>query len=854
MQAPVLGATTPEPPARRQRRRSPSLTQSPHGHQVTQDSWRHSDDDEVFDIPPSLRQPRQARVTTPDTNRRVKTAPKMRPARARSLTPAETYDYGSESDSSRSSGIISPKSRIARTGARPDNQRQREATPYTAIKAYAHEADSGVSESEDSPNDEPKAPKAAKKMEQALARMLPAAAVKSLERKEAAKRLEQDTRGTAQTKARHNVAIRTRATVADTTREAIDNAITVDDSSDSQALEVKRRNKTAGHRFDQPISPYPARNRDHSSDSQALEVSHADETLLRLRRGDFESIVAGRPTRRRTKTSKKRRKYRQTRLDEESLFAPIRPTMPKPERFSVDFELEHLPSGLVAGQTIMRRCRDLLSFLDEPDSPAVYSCTTAGITFSPAMSVDELIAVLPAYVPDDIGLPFISSYISSLAPYDLTRIQDSIHRLCLCPGSLSIRWWLIDIASRLHRLLPNEANGDLVRSVSIDNLVQLLALGFDKAVKPLRHIIRRESLTGDIDDDLTIAWIATVNLFDRDEWTHAILVPALQTTFADATGPLAAERAWFLAFGLSALSQFDRSGRTHAQYIAKPRWELVKYAASLVTISDDSHVDLRGRDRYIHVMMARCLKLASVWKWPFDTRAFAMITGDLGAIFSKRKHINLPSEPLVDFPHWITHFDIAETSRDDARGVAFDLYLRLVCVAADDIIYRANSIQEAKVAEGHIRRLIMSIVPVTLATPAAAGQLVNRYAMSIVACIFAPDLLDWLLNAYHHWAPFNTANFQTRQISIRGAMYLAVACRHHRRPIRSIVARLADMLGTLSAEAVTSPSIEANRTIVLAIACFRQIILHHSYNRDETPIYPDPVLLHNSEFRLDPLT
>lgn len=617
---------------------------------------------------------------------------------------------------------------------------------------------------------------------------------------------------------------------------------------------------------------------DDSSDSQALEVNHAHETLARLRKGDFESIIVGRrvgphdrqkkprlqrdTARHRGPAKQKARRpaLRQTYLDEQSLFAKPVQNSPQPpkiwqdqQRFSVDFDLVPLPCDLSTGRSFMRHCHALLAFLDNPEYDSARDLMCDGVPLNNDMSVDELLSALSTLSPDVGSLRFLSSFLSALSPVDVARVQNAITEFVreAALDTMTDRWWAIDVLSRLQRLLPTESSGALLKSTSIDALAALLSIGFDRAVRPLRHVLRGESLNGEINDETTIAWIALVNLFDRDPaWVMQLLVPALEQTFPDRTGPLAAERIWFLAFGLSAFAQFDSQGRTSTAYVAKPRWNLVQFASSMVTLTDETTLGhpelLRGRDRYIRIMMARCLALSATWKWSFDASAFSLVTRHLGSIFKNRQHRNLPTEPAVDFPEWITRFDIAQTANKPTKSaVAFDLYLKLVCVAASDMISQAASLSLAQAAERDIQRLIMSMIPVSAAT-CGAGQLINRYSMTVAACYFSPALLTWLLGTSQNWAPFETADMQSRQVSIRGLMYLAVACRHHDQPLQPIIARFAEILQVLTNEAAETPTIDANRTIVLVIACFRQMILHHSFDPMAPPVFPDPILLDNS--------
>jgi hypothetical protein len=530
------------------------------------------------------------------------------------------------------------------------------------------------------------------------------------------------------------------------------------------------------------------------------------------------------------------------------------------DKFPIDFDISPLPSGLYCDPTssvIQRLGR----------TPLPKPCSAYGIEFTPDMDAEAIRSVVPIYFdalhqallnatePRLEPLDFLIS-----APYDLFRqeildfsskLEEMIPQKITRDNLLMIRWRLLQLASRSHHPL------DAV-DLAIGLMRALLDFGFDKTIRPLKKILRGESETAEIGELSTILWIATIHLLPPD-----VFVSALSRTLDvhGDVGPMAAERVWFLVFGLCALSQFGLDGRV-ADFNPSPRWWLVRRAISLIKVSHDEQAEsnarveqLQGRDRYIKAMMARCVRLSSVWKWEFDRESFTVATKDLGVIFKDRQHRNLPTEPPVDYPDFITRFDMSRTAAEDTkRETAFELYLRLVCVAASDIISRAESLSEAQQAEKDVQRLIMSIIPVSPVkfnrifppTPRQLGQLINRYSTMIAACYFSPALLPWLLANSKKWAPFELADFDSRQISIRGLVYLAVACRHHHHPLDQVVARLAEILSTLQSE---TSSVEVQRTMVLVVSCFRQVIQHHSFDASSEPAYPDPILLHDSESR-----
>lgn len=467
----------------------------------------------------------------------------------------------------------------------------------------------------------------------------------------------------------------------------------------------------------------------------------------------------------------------------------------------------------------------------------------------------------------------VSAALESVSPGE-GRHARRIHNLFI-----SIRLQLLDLACICRASAMQSERTNVLFGVATDLLGHLLSSRFDLAIRPLKQILRGESESPEIDNPAMDAWITLIHLLasiseETDLFTSA-LGTALERAFGkDETGPIAAERIWFLIFGLCALSQFGPLGKTSDIFTPNPRWSLVRRAIALIRIShneeaeEKAHIDqLRGRDRYIKVMIARCVCLSSVWKWSFDQGNFSIATKDLGVIFKNRQHRNLPTEPPVDYPDFITHYDMSLTAAEtDKRETAFEMYLRLVCVAASDVIGSAKSLSEAQQAEKDVQRLIMSIIPVSPLkfnrvlppTLRQVGQLVNRYSTMIAACYFSPSLLPWLLVNSRKWVTFDHADFESRQICIRGLMYLAVACRHHDASLDRVVDALGGLLATLQNEvddlgkpdrpAQAPTKMEIERTMVLVVACFRQIIQHHSFDPEtqSRPVYPDPCLLHES--------
>ncbi|WWC62804.1 uncharacterized protein I303_105402 [Kwoniella dejecticola CBS 10117] len=600
------------------------------------------------------------------------------------------------------------------------------------------------------------------------------------------------------------------------------------------------------------------------------------------------------------------------------------------DKFPIDYDISPLPSGVYCSATLVagsgQLARLVADLRGEEQDGALTSCFEHGIELKQDMSPDAVHAVIPllfdatfrqmvTIVNEDNSDGLLLRCFAFLADYmHLQRhsidesvsmlrseAENAIRRLDIKfkdidigrnkqgrEALLKLRWAMLEMSCQIqnHRKIPEDS---LVRLCAVKILHQLLSQGFDKTIRPLKQIMRGESESAEINDISLSTWIALINTLKAWDDAHPdmpgdLFMTCLNEAFDtasqhDRTGPIAAERIWFLIFGLCALTQFDTDGKINSMFLTSPRWALVRRAASLIKVAFDedaekrAHLDqLQGRDRYIKVMMARCIRLSAVWKWSFDRESFSVATKDLGIIFKDRQYRNLPTEPPVDYPDFIIRFDMSLTAAEDTkRETAFELYLRLVCVAASDIISAAQTLTEAQQAEKDVQRLVMSIIPVSAVkfnrifppSPKDLGQLINRYSTMIAGCYFSPSLLPYLLANSKSWSSFENADFDSRQIVIRGLMYLCVAARHHDQPLEPIIDRLNDLMKVLQAELeyLVGPSasvnqslnngpsrLEIERTMVLIVSCFKRMIKHHSFDVEmqQKAVYPDPSLLHES--------
>jgi hypothetical protein len=352
--------------------------------------------------------------------------------------------------------------------------------------------------------------------------------------------------------------------------------------------------------------------------------------------------------------------------------------------------------------------------------------------------------------------------------------------------------------------------------------------------------------------------------FDR------LLLETLDTMYPpDQTGPMTSEKLWYLTFGMSVLQQFDANGKTGGLLVPKPFWRLVQRAVQAVKVKalDEEaemrlRYDLKMRDRYIKIMVARCLRLITTWQWHCDRDNFSMATRDLGTIFKERGHRSFPSEDPGDYPTFLSGYDLGLTEQVDLEDSTYNLYLKLICLTASDMVGMATSVSTAENVVRDVQRLMMSIFPFSPVpfnkdhppTNRQLAMLVNRYSTLVVSNIFVPSLSDWLLANASKWLGFDQADLASRNVIVRGVMYFAIACRHHGTSLEAPIAQLASMFDTLTAELATMSAkdpkrLETQRSLVLIIGSFRHIITNHTYDatKRQTRVYPDPLLMHSCE-------
>jgi hypothetical protein len=595
------------------------------------------------------------------------------------------------------------------------------------------------------------------------------------------------------------------------------------------------------------------------------------------------------------------------------------------KQFQLDFELIPLPSDVnLIGQDFptladfqrLHATPEQTSF-QHPENIEVY-----GVVLHPSLHPDELESLLPLLfeglrkdvlgVQDDIRGPmtlelsirYLVEYMGSrdhIRHPSLTKVfLDCVNELecvldaavvpkqaeqMMLANALLRGCWAVLMLGMMVKTVGSETNAAptaLIERHAKLLIRKLLEYGFHRTMRPLKAIMAQQADSSEVEDLSVRLWVFLIHSLGRGDLGcpsqktnvstafDRLLLSTLDDVYPKSqTGPMASEKLWYLTFGVSVLKQFDEDGKTGDLLEPKPGWPLVQRAIQTVRVrplSESTELrlrhDLKMRDRYVKIMVARCLKMITIWQWHCDGDNFAMATRDLGTIFKERSHRNFPNEDAGDYPLFLSAYDLALTEQVDLEDSTYNLYLRLICLTASDMVGMATSVATAEHVVRDVQRLMMSIfpfspVPFGKGSPPTNRQLamlINRYSTLIVSNIFVPSLSDWLLANATKWLDFQQADLASRNIIVRGVMYFAIACRHHNTSVRSPVEQLATMFGTLMEElsalaSADSRRIEIQRSLVLIIGSFRHIIKHHSFEvaKQGTPSYPDPVLMHPCE-------
>ena len=453
-----------------------------------------------------------------------------------------------------------------------------------------------------------------------------------------------------------------------------------------------------------------------------------------------------------------------------------------------------------------------------------------------------------------------------------------------------LHWFALELLVRLSLVsasLAVQVKDSLLKVAEV--LVRrLLEYGFNRTVKSVKTAASSGMDDGCVSDYTAELWVGLIHVLNQlaavpgalplEATLSSLITAASESTSLPNQGLLAAERAWYLVQGLSAISQFTAAGRVYPRCALPAQWALVTQAVAAVKLESDPVADrlassttLVKRDKYVWTVLGRCHLLASRWGWRFDVHD--TLLGLLcQKVFKSRGFVKLHSDPTSDFPLFLRESDQALVEAVDPEGdSAFDVFLKLLHLAVRDFgRTAADGVVSAKQAERAVSRLLAISAPVgrtsfTRKAPPTLRELstiINRYSFTMVAVFLSPsaDNAAHSLRLSQSFLDFDAADFKSRKVCIRAAMYLAVLYRHFTLDLGPVADWLGQMAETLLREhaLVARPAPAANLSglpplseviwcLSMILGSIRHIIESRGMDGQALIAYPDPALLHRCE-------
>lgn len=328
-------------------------------------------------------------------------------------------------------------------------------------------------------------------------------------------------------------------------------------------------------------------------------------------------------------------------------------------------------------------------------------------------------------------------------------------------------------------------------------------------------------------------------------------------------------RTWQGIFGLCALSQFTVHGMVTSIPRLEPSWETVASVLKHAPLADTRPAEegalrrpgaIRKRDRYIRLLVSRCMLLNTRWRWRLEKAAQMFTT--LHTVYKSRHFANL-SDESSDLPSFLRKNNIELLLDHKRSDTAFTLFLKLVVRAAKE----ASPPEQADITLTPMVKKFLSLaipvgaVPFTKTSPPTAPELsmlYNRFSAIAVALYLEPGQWEKLLDRVrHHYLNFTDADMESRRACIRGAMALTILLQHLKVSLSGALAWMNDMTNVLVDEyrSATAPTPSAKSSPLAdkdnAILCIRMVlrsiqkIVKTPLMRSEnsSPAYPDPSLL-----------
>lgn len=529
-------------------------------------------------------------------------------------------------------------------------------------------------------------------------------------------------------------------------------------------------------------------------------------------------------------------------------------------KFSHDFDITPLPSGLQLPSNSFLRESHLISDLSVPTRPS--PCISFGIPLLPDSPPPEIQALLPTLcdsifdaTTDELdgsaslstathkALRFLGKYSTSFADSHgdggvvgifASSISSHLDRLETrlmafedpdpSPSSifksrqLDFSWILVDLATRIAHLGSLHRERFLRLTMSL--VVRLLAYNPSRTMKSLKNF------TGDIlPADLTAhdvsvqGWVGLVNLaispvavadiFDQESFWK-LVISQVENSAHTLDLVRKGETVCYTAMMLCAISQFSSFGVCLSSPRLDSHWPAILRALDAIdpsalgkTDNSQSSTMLARRDRYIWILFARCLVLSTRWNWGIDLRG--ELIPRLFDIVNTRRLADLTIESQGDFPHFLQKpYDPLRLELDPQVDTAFMIFLKLVYKAASSLSSQISAPEKRR----QLTRLFLRLSPMSLGPWSRSSSeitrspsiLVNHYALFTTFAVLSPPSAQQRLDQARRLLAFGDVDEHARRTCIRAILYFAFNLQQLRLPLLPVTEWFSDIVGRLRTE------------------------------------------------------
>lgn len=375
-------------------------------------------------------------------------------------------------------------------------------------------------------------------------------------------------------------------------------------------------------------------------------------------------------------------------------------------------------------------------------------------------------------------------------------------------------WVAVELSFRL-RIASDNTNMEVENKLDeyIDRLLDAL---LETSFPGIERHLNETDYDRPIRNDSIDIWVCVIHLLQHRSlassdglWLRVTRVLAT-ARWLPASALERSELMWMAAFTITALSQFTSLGVVAKHPVLNAHWPLISLAVSSIHLGaeDDEKHDSRirrKRDLYIRGLLARCLLLRTRWAWKLTTSV--ELLNELCEIFRTRQFSCLHGES-PDFPLFLTDSKgFAHIHDFDARDSGFDLFLKLIVSAAQDL--RAHAGPET--ASKQNKKLLSIALPVATAqfteskppTGRELSRLYNRYSAVLVAAhLDEPSPTAFRMRVLHarRYSQFQNADWKSRHANIGAFMHFAMTAVERGLPREELISWLMSIHSQLLAE------------------------------------------------------